>query len=283
MSRLNRILKGTAAVAAATLLLTGCAAEGGAGDTVSDATAKTVTAGKLTIATGEPAYAPWVLNDSPEKGEGFEAAVAYAVAAEMGYKAEDVVWVRDTFEGSIAPGPKDWDLNLQQFSVTDERKKAVDFSTPYYTSTQAVVAASGTKAATAKNVAELKDAVIGVTSGTTSLTVAKELINPTSEIQVFNNADDNVAALKAGNIDALVIDLPTAFFVRDVQLEGAGVIVGQLATVDDATVDHFSFVLPKGSALTADVDAALEKLRASGKLDELAKKWLADQGAPVLQ
>lgn len=282
MSRLSQIFKGTAAVAAVALLLTGCA-NGAGEETAAPGAATTVTEGKLTIATGEPAYAPWVLNDSPEQGEGFEAAVAYAVAAEMGYAEQDVVWVRDTFEGSIAPGPKNWDLNLQQFSVTEERKKAVDFSTPYYTSTQAVVAAAGTKAAEAKSIAELKDAVIGVTSGTTSLTVAKEIINPSSEIQVFNNADDNVAALKAGNIDALVIDLPTAFFVRDVQLDGAGVIVGQLVAADDSAADHFSFVLPKGSALTAEVDAALEKLRASGKLDELAKKWLAEQGAPVLQ
>lgn len=282
MSRFSRFAKITAGVAAAALLLTGCANSASTEETAAESS-KTVTAGKLTIATGEPAYAPWVVDNKPESGEGFEAAVAYAVAEELGYKAADVVWVRDTFEGSIAPGPKNWDLNLQQFSVTEERKKAVDFSAPYYTSTQAVVAAAGTKAAKATSLAELKDAVIGVVSGTTSHEVVEKLIDPSRDIQVFNNADDNVAALQAGNIDALVIDLPSAFFVRDVQLDGAGVIVGQIEASQDVSADHFSFVLAKGSALTADVDAALQRLKESGKLEALAKKWLAEQGAPVLK
>ena len=277
MSRTPRVLAAVAAGAAALLALSACTS--GSGDS-EGAGAANVTEGKLTIATGEPAYAPWVLNDDPESGEGFEAAVAYAVAEEMGYAKEDVVWVRTSFDAAIAPGPKDFDLNLQQFSVTDERKKAVDFSSPYYETTQAVVAAAGTKAAEAKSIADLKEATLGVASGTTSLAVVEDVIQPTSELQVFNSVDDAVAALQNGTIDAIVTDLPGAFYVRDAQLDN-GVIVGQLES--DAGGDEFAIVLPKDSGLTADATKAVDALRENGTLDELAAKWIADQGAPVLK
>jgi polar amino acid transport system substrate-binding protein len=221
-----------------------------------------------------------VIDDAPESGEGFEAAVAYAVADEMGYAEGDVVWVRSSFDSAIAPGPKDWDLNIQQFSVSEERKQAVDFSSAYYETTQAVVAAGGTPAADAKSIADLKDTVIGVASGTTSLKVAEEVIAPNQQIQVFNSVDDTVAALQNGTIDALVTDLPGAFYVRDAQLDD-GVIVGQLESEQGG--DEFAFVLPKGSSLTAEVTAAVDALRENGTLDELAAEWIADQGAPVLK
>ncbi|MBL3698358.1 ABC transporter substrate-binding protein [Leucobacter luti] len=271
MSRTSRLATAVAVGAAALLALTSCAS---ASDSV------TVTPDKLTIATGEPAYAPWVLNDDPASGEGFEAAVAYAVAEELGYAKDDVEWVRTSFDAAIAPGPKDFDLNVQQFSVSEDRAKAVDFSSPYYTTTQAVVAAGGTEAAKATSIADLKDAVIGVASGTTSLQVAEDVIAPTQQLQVFNNVDDTVAALQNGTIDALVTDLPGAFYVRDAQLDD-GVIVGQLDS--DAGGDEFAFVLPKGSELTADVTKAVDTLRENGTLDELVAKWIADQGAPVLK
>ncbi|EYT53253.1 ABC transporter substrate-binding protein [Leucobacter sp. UCD-THU] len=277
MSRTSRLVAAAAAGAAALLALTACT--GGAS---SDEAAGVgpVTEGKLTIATGEPAYAPWVIDDAPESGEGFEAAVAYAVAEEMGYAEGDVVWVRSSFDSAIAPGPKDWDLNIQQFSVSEERKQAVDFSSAYYETTQAVVAAGGTPAADAKSIADLKDTVIGVASGTTSLKIAEEVIAPNQQIQVFNSVDDTVAALQNGTIDALVTDLPGAFYVRDAQLDD-GVIVGQLESVQGG--DEFAFVLPKGSSLTAEVTAAVDALRENGTLDELAAEWIADQGAPVLK
>ncbi|QAB17554.1 amino acid ABC transporter substrate-binding protein [Leucobacter muris] len=277
MSRTSRLVAAAAAGAAALLALTACT--GGAS---SDEAAGVgpVTEGKLTIATGEPAYAPWVIDDAPESGEGFEAAVAYAVADEMGYAEGDVVWVRSSFDSAIAPGPKDWDLNIQQFSVSEERKQAVDFSSAYYETTQAVVAAGGTPAADAKSIADLKDTVIGVASGTTSLKVAEEVIAPNQQIQVFNSVDDTVAALQNGTIDALVTDLPGAFYVRDAQLDD-GVIVGQLESEQGG--DEFAFVLPKGSSLTAEVTAAVDALRENGTLDELAAEWIADQGAPVLK
>ena len=278
MSRTSRLVAAAAAGAAALLALTACTASGPSDENAEGA--GPVTEGKLTIATGEPAYAPWVMNDDPESGEGFEAAVAYAVAEEMGYAEGDVEWVRTSFDSAIAPGPKDFDLNIQQFSATEDRKKAVDFSTPYYETTQAVVAAGGTEAAEAKSIADLKDAAIGVASGTTSLTVAEDVIAPTSDLQVFNNVDDAVAALQNGTIDALVTDLPGAFYVRDAQLDD-GVIVGQLDSSEGG--DEFAFLLPKGSSLTADVSAAVDALREDGTLDALVTEWIADQGAPVLK
>lgn len=276
MPRTSRFAAVAAAGAAALLALTACASDS-SGD---DAGAANVTEGKLTIATGEPAYAPWVMNDDPESGEGFEAAVAYAVAEEMGYAADDVAWVRTTFDAAIAPGPKDWDLNIQQFSVSPEREEAVDFSTPYYETTQAVVANGGTEAAGATTIADLKDVTIGVMSGTTSLTVLEETVDPSVEPQVFNSVDDVVAALQTGAIDAAVTDLPGAFYMRDAQLDD-GVIVGQLDAA--AGGDEFAIVLPKDSALTSDVSAAVDSLRDSGALDDLVAEWIADQGAPVLQ
>jgi len=281
MRRHTRLAAIAAAGAIAALTLTACTS--GSAEPSDDAVTSEVgpiAEGKLTVATGEPAFAPWVIDNTPESGEGFEAAVVYAVADKLGYAHDDVVWVRSTFDAAIAPGPKDFDLNIQQFSVTPEREKAVDFSSPYYVTTQTVVAAKGTKAAAATSIAELKDAVIGVMSGTTSLKAAEEVIAPSSDVQVFNDNVDAVTALQNGQIDALVVDLPTAFYVRDAQLEGDGVIVGQL---DAAAGDEFAFVLPKGSALTAEVSAALDELRADGTLDELAQKWLADQGAPFLK
>lgn len=275
MSRTSRIA--AALGAAALLALTACA--GGSSDPADDSAAVgPVTEGKLTVATGEPAYAPWVLNDDPESGEGFEAAVTYAVAEELGYAPEDVVWVRTSFDSAIAPGPKDFDLNLQQFSISPERAEAVDFSSPYYVTTQAVVASAGTPAAEATSIAELADAKIGVASGTTSLQVAEEVLGVTPE--VFNSVDDAVAALQNKTIDALVTDLPGAFYVRDAQLDD-GVIVGQLESSEGG--DEFGFVLPKGSALTEDVTAAVDALRDNGTLDALAAEWIADQGAPVLK
>ena len=146
---LRRATVVAAAAAAIALTLSACSTpstDSGSGD---GSGLPTVTEGKLTIATGEPNYEPWFVDDDPSNGEGFEGAVANAVAEQLGYTADDIVWVRTTFDGAIAPGPKDWDINLQQFSITDDRKKAVDFSSPYYTTTQAVVAVGGSPAASA--------------------------------------------------------------------------------------------------------------------------------------
>ena len=242
-----------------------------------------VTDGKLTIGTGEPAYYPWVIDDKPESGEGFESAIAYAVAEQLGFAKEDVVWVRTTFDEAIAPGPKDFDFNLQQFSITDERKQNVDFSSPYYETTQVVITTETSKAAGAKSIADLKGLLIGAQTGTTSFDAIEQQIQPTAGAQVFNTNDDAVLALQNGTVDAIVLDLPSAFYATGVQLDG-GLIVGQLPQPDGKSGDEFGLVLPKGSPLTAKVTAAVDALRESGKLAEIATTWLADAGsAPVLK
>jgi polar amino acid transport system substrate-binding protein len=241
----------------------------------------TVTAGKLTIGTGNPAYEPWVVGDKPESGEGYEAAVAYAVAEELGFKKSDVVWVRTTFDEAIAPGVKNFDFNLQQYSITDDRKKSVDFSSPYYETAQTVITVKGSKAASAKTIADLKGLTIGAATGTTSFDAIEKVIKPTAGAQAFNSNDDAKAALVAGQVDAIVVDLPTALYLTAVELDG-GQIIGQLDGA--ASGDKFGLVLDKDSKLTAKVSAAVDALKANGTLKKLQDKWLAGYaGAPVLK
>lgn len=268
-----------AVVFSALIALSGC---GGTEETAAgDAELQTVTPGKLTIATGEPAYEPWVLNDDPAAGEGFEAAVAYAVAAELGFAKEDVVWVRTPFDTVIAPGPKNFDFNIQQFSITDDRKKAVDFSSPYYVTSPALISAEGNKGADATDIAGLEGTIIGVASGTTTLNAITDIIGETAEIQVFNSNEDAVQALAAGNIDLLAVDLPTALYLAFVEIEN-GVVVGQLQST--AGGDEFGLLLEKDSPLTAAVTAAVDALRDNGTLAKLEAQWLTDSaGAPVLK
>jgi polar amino acid transport system substrate-binding protein len=268
----------TAVVAASVLVVSACAPTAEVKDPSALAT---VTAGKLTIGTGNPAYEPWVVGDKPESGEGYEAAVAYAVAAELGFAPEDVIWVRTSFDEAIAPGAKNFDFNLQQYSITDERKNSVDFSSPYYETAQTVITVKGSKAASAKSLADLKGLAIGAATGTTSFDAIEKVIQPTSGALAFNNNDDAKAALAAGQVDAIVVDLPTAFYLTAVELDG-GLIVGQLEGV--AAGDLFGLVLDKGSKLTAKVTAAVDALKANGTLKKLQDKWLAGYaGAPVLK
>jgi polar amino acid transport system substrate-binding protein len=241
-----------------------------------------VTEGKLTIATGEPAYYPYVIDDAPESGEGFEAAIAYAVAEELGFAPEDVVWVRTSFEAAIQPGPKDFDFNLQQYTITDERAENVDFSSPYYATPQAVITVESSPAASATSLADLSGLLIGAATGTTSFTAIEEQIAPAAGAQAFNTNDDAVLALQNGTVDAIVVDLPTAFFLTGVVLDG-GVLLGQLPA-DAGISDEWGLVLAKDSPLTPLVTAAVDALRESGRLDEIAEQWLgADAGAPILQ
>ena len=268
-----------------TVLLSSCTIASDGKNTPDSASAsegslKTVTPGKLTIATGEPAYSPWVENNDPASGKGFEAAVAYAVAGKLGFANADVVWVRSTFDAAVAPGAKDWDFNLQQFSITEERRNAVDFSSPYYTTAQAVVTLKGSPVSGATTVAELKGALLGAQTGTTSHRMLTETVAPTTAPSVFNNSQDTVQALKGGQVDAIVVDLPTALYLVASELDD-GVVVGQFA--DTSGGDQFGLVLPKGSALTAAVTGAVDALRADGTLDSLTKTWLSETvNVPVL-
>ena len=243
-------------------------------------TLDTVTEGVLTIATGEPAYEPWVLNDAPESAEGFESAVAYAVAEELGYEYDEVVWVRSTFDSAIAPGAKDWDLNLQQFSITEERANAVDFSSPYYVTSQAVVTTADNAAADFESVGELANSIVGVTVGTTSYTVAVDALGE-DNLQIYNNLADVVTALNAGQIDAFVTDLPAAFYSAFVEVDN-GTITGQFAGSNGG--DAFGLVLPKGSPNTEAVTAAVDALRDNGTLAGLELEWLSEAAdVPVLE
>ncbi|NBR64983.1 MAG: amino acid ABC transporter substrate-binding protein [Micrococcales bacterium] len=267
-----RTLAATAAVLLATTLAA-CSGTSVSGDTI--------TAGKLTIGTGNPAYEPWVVGDDPASGKGFEAAVAYAVAEKLGFKNEDVVWVRTTFDEAIAPGSKNFDFNLQQYSITDERKANVDFSSAYYETAQVVVTVAGSPAASATSIAELQGYLIGAATGTTSFDAIGNVIKPTQAAQAFNSNDDVKAALTNGQVDAIVLDLPTALYASCCELDG-GKIVGQLPTA--AKGDQFGLVLDKGSKLTAAVTKAVDDLRADGTLAKLEEKWLtADAGVPVLK
>lgn len=242
----------------------------------------TVTPGTLTIATGEPAFSPWIENDDPESGEGLEAAVAYAVAEELGFARENVVWIRTPFDSVIAPGPKDFDLNIQQFSITPERREAVDFSSPYYVTTQAIVAQEGNAGSDATTLAELKDVKFGVAAGSNATAAIEANVDPTQEIAVFNSNDDAVAALQAGQIDAVVTDLPTVLYLQAAVLD-SGVVVGQFEPIA-GDGDEFAFLLEKDSELTTPVSAAVDALREAGTLDALAETWIAEgAGAPVLK
>jgi polar amino acid transport system substrate-binding protein len=235
----------------------------------------------LTIATDEPAYEPWVVGDDPESGEGFEAAVAYAVAEQLGYGEDQVTWTRVPFNAAIQPGPRPFDFDINQFSITEERKQAVDFSSPYYTVSQAVITTAGSAADGATSIADLKDLKIGAQVATTSLDALEEVIAPNTDPVVFNTNDDAKLALQNGQVDAIVTDLPTAFFITAAELDD-GVIVGQLETSDEGG-DQFGLLLEKDSPLTDCVSQAVDALREDGTLDDLEQEWLADVAdAPVL-
>ena len=284
MTRTRTTARRAAALVGAAALLAGLAACAPAADsgTGTEGDSDYVTPGKLTIATGEPAYYPYVIDDAPESGEGFEAAVAYAVAEELGFAAEDVVWVRTTFEAAIQPGPKDFDFNLQQYTITEERAENVDFSSPYYATPQAVITIESSPAASATSIADLASLRIGAATGTTSFQVIEEVIAPEGGAQAFNSNDDAKLALESGQIDAIVVDLPTAFYLTGVELTG-GVLLGQLPEAAGVS-DEWGLVLEKDSPLTDEVTAAVDALRESGRLAEIAEEWLgADAGAPILQ
>ncbi len=272
-----------AVAVAASLALSGCSKSDSATSETAASCAKadlaTVESGMLTIATGEPAYYPWIIDDKPETANGFEGAVAYAVAKQLGFTNDEVMWIRTTFDSAVTPGAKNFDFNLQQFSITAERSEAVDFSSPYYTAPQAIVSFKGSKIEGKTSIADLKNAKLGAAVGTTSLDAIQNQIG--IEPQVFNDNAAGVAALKNGQIDGLVVDLPTAFYLSGVEVKN-GLIVGQLPSTGAG--DQFGLLMSKGSALTSCVSAAVDAITADGTLAAITEKWLAtDAGAPVLK
>ena len=240
---------------------------------------QTQTAGELTVATDKPAYPPYFENDDPTNGKGFESATAYAIANQLGYAKSDVKWVTEPFNSSYAPGPKDFDFDVNQISITPARSQHVDFSAPYYTANQAVVASKGSSAAGATSLADLKDASIGVQIGTTSLDAVNSEIQPSNQPKVFNDSNDVVTALKEGQVDAVVVDLPTALYLTAAQVPSA-TIVGQFSAPGG---DQWGALLDKGSSLTGCVSHAIDELRSSGELGKIENRWMSKAAqAPTL-
>jgi polar amino acid transport system substrate-binding protein len=242
-------------------------------------TLDTLYPGILTFGADQPVYPPWYMGDDPTNGEGFESALAYALAEELRYNPDEVRWVRVPFNAALAPGSKPFDVNLSQFSITEQRSAAVDFSSPYFDVTQAVVTVRTSPAATAKTLDDLKALRLGAQIGSTSHSAATAL-NGSQPVAVYNTTVDAKMALVDGEIDAVVADLPTAFAVAN-ELQG-GVMVGQLLSPGD-DVEQFGVVLDHDSSLTRCVSWAVDALRADGTLDRLKQRWLTDAGrAPVL-
>ncbi|AEY88691.1 amino acid ABC transporter, periplasmic amino acid-binding protein [Streptomyces hygroscopicus subsp. jinggangensis 5008] len=284
------------AVAAATVVLlataVGCAPQpeekasaapsGSAAKSCAEGELATKTAGKLTIATDEPAYEPWFKDDKPANGKGFESAVAYAVAKQLGYDKNAVVWQSVPFNKAFAPGVKTFDFDINQVSISAERKKAVDFSSGYYDVRQAVIALKGGKAAEAKSIADLKKLKLGAQVGTTSLDYITDVVKPAQDAAVYAKNDQAKSALKNGQVDAIITDLPTAFYITAAEVTNAR-IVGQFEN-QAGTPEQFGLVLDKGSALTTCVSGAVDALRKDGTLAAIEKQWLSDAvDAPVLK
>ena len=241
---------------------------------------ETVTAGTLTIATDTPAYEPWFVDNDPTNGEGYESAVAYAIAEQLGYTADQVTWVTVPFNKVVQPGPKDFDFDVNQVSITEARRNAVDFSSGYYDVVQTVITNAGSAIDGATGLAELADAKLGAQVGTTSYTAIIDQIQPSQDPAVFDTNDQAVQALKNGQIDGIVVDLPTAYFMTAVQLDD-GTIVGQLPLEGDEP-EQFGAVLGKDSPLTDCISTAVDALRDDGILDQIGQAWLEQQGAPEL-
>lgn len=269
----------SAATTAAGSSESGAAPSGG--DPKACAEGKTMDAGKLTIATGEPAFPPYVIDDTPETGQGFEAAIALTVAEQMGFGTGSVEWVRTTFDEAVQPGPKSFDFNLQQYSITPERAQIVKLSDPYYTSSQAILGFADSPAASAKSAADLKDLKLGAAAGTTSLDFISEQLQPSSDAFVFNDNAAAKQALESKQIDAVVTDLPTALYITGVEIEATKVF-GQFPTIEGQG-DQLGMLFSKDNPLVECVNLALASLKQSGDLDAITTKWMSDYTeAPVI-
>ncbi len=245
---------------------------------------KTLTEGVLTIATGNPAYYPWVMNDAPESGEGFESAVAYAIAQKMGFGSDEVVWVRTSFDEAIQPGAKNFDFNMQQYSITPEREEMVDFSLPYYTSAMAVLTTQSVVDAGAEATLEsLKGLKWGAVATTTAIPMLNDVIQPQSAPLLYNDNADVNAAIVAGQIDAALYDLPTALYLSAVVVEN-GALLGQFPPEQSERPDQFGLLMEDGNPLKECLDAAITELTESGELAAIEARWLAEAtGVPVIK
>ena len=287
---LSRLL--AAALVAAALTLTACGDDDGensttnaqsgqstpAADSCTKADLDLQTAGQLTIGTDKPAFPPYFEDDDPTNGKGFESAVAYAIADRLGFDKSEVKWTVVPFNASYKPGPKDFDFDVNQISINDQRKRAVDFSEPYYEAPQAVIVPKGSAAASAKSLSDLADAQIGVQIGTTSLDAVTATIKPSKQPKVFDDSNAVVTALKQGQVDAVVTDLPTALYLSAAEVPNS-TVVGQFSAPGG---DQWGALLEKDSPLTACVSQAITKLKDSGELEKITEQWMGSDTAPEL-
>ncbi len=286
-------LRGSLAVAAFPLLLAVAACAPQSDDSTSADPAATPTAGqcdtgnlnllndgKLTIGTDSPAYEPWFVDNDPTNGKGFESAVAYAVADQLGFSTDQVTWVKVPFNTSYAPGPKKFDFDINQISITPARAAKVDFSDGYYSAAQAVIALKK-DGPTPTSLDDLKSLKLGAQTGTTSLTAIRDVIQPDSDPLVFENTNAAKQALLNGQVDAIVADLPTAFYITAVEIPGS-TLVGQFQA--EGEQEQFGMLFEKGNPLVSCVNQALATLKSDGTLDQIEQQWLSDTvNVPVLQ
>jgi polar amino acid transport system substrate-binding protein len=270
-----------ALIAILAMLVAACAAEegGGGGDVSCEKEDLTlVEAGVLTIGTDEPSFPPWFdFEGGPETGTGFESAVAYAVASELGFSEDEVTWVVVPFTNSFAPGEKDFDFDINQISITEERDQAVDFSDGYYDVNQALLGFADSEIASATTIDELKAFRLGAQVGTTSLDFITDVIQPESEPLVYDTNADAKAAFDAGQLDGLVLDLPTAFFVSATEIEGS-TVVAQFPPAGES--EQFGMLFEEGNPLRDCVNQAL----ANVDLEAIQQEWLSDVvEAPIIE
>jgi polar amino acid transport system substrate-binding protein len=237
--------------------------------------------GQLTVATDSPAYPPWFVKNDPSNGKGYESAVAYAVADKLGFSKNQVHWVKEDFNRSYAPGKKDFDFDINQISITDKRAQVVDFSDGYYNVAQSLVTLKDSQLANATSLADLKDAKLGAQVGTTSLDAITDEVKPTQDPLIYNNTNDAKSALQNGQIDGIVVDLPTAFYITAVQIPNS-TIVGQFrATTGQG--EQFGMLFEKGNPLVPCVNQALSAVKSSGELAQIEQRWLSQVvNVPVL-
>ncbi|HUG32093.1 MAG TPA: ABC transporter substrate-binding protein [Acidimicrobiia bacterium] len=241
-----------------------------------------VNPGQLTVATGEPVFPPWMgvgdeNFDVPESGTGFEGAMVYELADELGISDDQVTFVRTAFDEAIAPGPKEWDFNIQQYSITEERDEVVDFSDPYYETQQALVTFADSAYADGVTVEDLQEAMLGAAIGTTSLDFVEDVIQPDTEVSVYDENVDVEAAMNAGQIDGLVVDLPTAYFITAAQIEGT--VIAGVFEAQAESPDQFGLLFEEDNPLVECVNEALTTLRDDGTLAALEEEWLTQEGA----
>jgi polar amino acid transport system substrate-binding protein len=252
-----------------------------------------VTPGKLTVGTDVPAYQPWFAGTgkdgpwngvpdngtgNPFSGQGYESAVTYAIAQKLGFTKDQVTWVPVNFNESYKPGPKNFDFDINEVSVTPERATAVTFSDGYFDDNQALVVNKGTPIASATSIADLQQYKLGVQIGTTSFSFVQDVIKPTAQPSVYDNSTDVIQALNNGQIDGYVVDAPTAYVNVLIGQAKKGVVVGQFAN----TGEHFGLVMSLGSPLVTCVNQAIASLKDDGTLESLRSQWLADLNYPVL-